>query len=341
MSRFVSNSIAKMAPALMAAFCLSASVWVVADYYQGSKFGTDFAVYWRTANLPLHKTYAPHWRWPFPYMPTMLLWITPLKFANLLQAYLLWLALSGTVFYLACRHYLSATGAVLALIYPPVVKGLLTGQVVAVIASIILWSGRTSNRLAAGVGFGVVASIKPQLVIMAPLMLLLRRDWQAIVAAGATFVILVLVSVPLFGADRWSEWLGSMAHFHHAVVDTSVITGGASPAIAALRWGLPPLPFLLLGIAGGAWLVWHCRDRSDLERTSAMIAGSLLASPYAISYDLGLLAPFLACSVMNGRILPVLGVTTPHPIPLAVAVLTLARASWLRVSIRIRNLRAV
>jgi hypothetical protein len=47
---------------------------------------------------------------------------------------------------------------------------------------------------------------------MAPLMLVLNKDWRAFWAAGLSFLALVVLSL-MFGADRWAEWLAQWATF--------------------------------------------------------------------------------------------------------------------------------
>src|SRR5213075_2153719 len=76
-------------------------------YVYSARFGNDFGVYWRTANNPLELVYAPMWRFPFPYAPTMLLWITPLGFVPKWLAYVLFCLGSGWALYLAVKPYLS------------------------------------------------------------------------------------------------------------------------------------------------------------------------------------------------------------------------------------------
>jgi hypothetical protein len=208
----------------------------------------------------------------------------------------------------------------LILITPPVIRGLCTGQVSALLSAVLIFACGAANRIVAGVALGVIASIKPQLVVMAPLMLIFARDWKAFVSAGAAFLFIVFLTTFLFGAARWPEWLASMDHFHSKVADTNIIRIVITPASIAERFGMPPLPFLLLGTFVGAALVYLCRNSDPLAKATAIGAGSLLASPYALAYDLAAVIPFLAMSIAKGRILPIFGLgATALPVSVVVA----------------------
>jgi hypothetical protein len=113
--------------------------------------------------------------------------------------------------------------------------------------------------------------------------------------------------VALFGLDTWVAWLGALDHFRLIVVKNGVLNVTITPASVASLWHLPPVPFLLLGAALGAWVVFYCRTFDPLAQCAAIVTGSLLAAPYAVFYDLGAIAPFLAWAVTRGRIVAVLG----------------------------------
>ncbi|QDP18818.1 glycosyltransferase family 87 protein [Sphingomonas xanthus] len=282
-----------------------------------NSFATDFSVYWRTANEPLDMAYLPQGELPFPYPPTMLLWIAPLKLAPMWPAFLIWVALSATLLWKACQPFLSPWAVALVLLSPPLVNGLSTGQVSAMVAAALLWACSTSNRVVAGMVFGVVASIKPQLVIMAPLLLIVTFDWKALVGSAATYCLIFMASVLAFGLDVWFVWLGSLDHFRDVLHNEQVLGVAATPAAAAENYGFPPLPFLVGGAAFGAWLVYRCRWHEPLGRSAAIACGSLLAAPYALTYDLAAVIPFLVSSIFRERLSSALALSgVMHPIPL-------------------------
>lgn len=289
--------------ALAVFFCLWKSGLIFANYVYWDKFANDFGVYWRVANQPVEQVYFWKGRFPFPYAPTMLLWVQPLAVIPKWPAYFLFIWASALAFALAYRPYVSKGAIYLAMIAPQFARGMFTGQVCALLAAMLLWACGARNRILAGVAFGVIASVKPQLVIMAPLLFVLDRDWKAMGAAAMTFGGTVLLSIVMFGPARWPEWIASMSHFHWAVAGTTVIEIAVTPAAIAERNGLEQLPFLLLGTVAGAYLVYLCRDKGPLEKACAVTAGSLLAAPYALSYDLVGIMPLIALMVLRGNIL--------------------------------------
>lgn len=280
-------------------------------------FATDFSVYWRTANEPAALAYKPRSSLPFPYPPTMMLWIGPLAMMPMWVAFALWVSASIAAIILVCRNYLERPAIALLLICPPMVNGLGTGQVSAALAALLLWACGTRNRIAAGLAFAIIASIKPQLVIMAPLLLIVSRDLRALLAAMVGFLLIVAASVFAFGQAAWIDWYQSMSNFH-AVLDKHNVLGVAiTPAAAAEHVHLPPVPFLIGGIAIGAWLVVRCRKLGPLEMSAAIATASLLAAPYALTYDLVAIAPFLVAAAFADRKAPAIalaGVLNPLPL---------------------------
>lgn len=266
-------------------------------------FANDFIVFWGTAQRPISSVYEHRPHYPFAYMPTMLLWIKPLSLVAVAPAYLCWLAISLVSFTWATRKYLTAGQNLLALISRPVVFCLMTGQVSVFLAAIMLWAFGTDRKNWAGVGLGAIATIKPQLVLLAPLLLLLRRDFGMIVAAGATFVAIVTAALLTFGIQPWLDWFASLGNFRTVLAVDHILRNGASPAGQADYWGYPPLPFMALGLALGCWLIYRCRRLGPLETTAAVATASILTAPYAMVYDLAAVVPFLVVAIFRGRVM--------------------------------------
>jgi hypothetical protein len=335
-SRFARFILDRPALALTVIMTAIGSIGLLAWYGVSGTFATDFSVYWRTANEPLAMAYLPRDELPFPYAPTMLLWIRPLSVLPMWPAFAMWVIISAYCLAKACRMHLSVNETWLVLAGPIVVYGFGTGQVAAVLSAILLWSCTTKNRLAAGVGLAVIASIKPQLVLLAPLFLLVRHDWLAFGSAALGFLALVLSSILAFGFPLWFEWLYSLNNFHRVLLEQSVLGVAATPAAAAEHWHLPRLPFLLGGLALGSWLVVKCRNLGALETSAAIATGSLMAAPYALTYDLAALAPFLVAAVYRGSIPAAIALSGAlHPIPL---VLTFSQLIVIKGDRRIENI---
>ncbi|HEY1751876.1 MAG TPA: glycosyltransferase family 87 protein [Caulobacteraceae bacterium] len=272
---------------------LAAAVFALAFGLSSARIGhgaPDFYVFW---------TAAQHWRtpydpaiiaqleaslrlagtWPFAYPPTFLLAAWPFAQLPLTLAYPLWTGLETGLFVYAASHVVKPLWATAALVVCPIVffaaelgqTSLLVGA--AVVAG---WRWREARPVLAGVLFGLAACLKPQAMIMAPLVLWGR--WRMLgwmLAAGAALVAASLV----FGLQRWLEWPHALAAFHALVPQTDRINPSA--LIAAPWWaGL----MALLGVA----LAVRSRDLVGL------VGGAMCVSPYAHAYDLAPLAPLAA-----------------------------------------------
>lgn len=299
-------------------------------FINNGEIGLDFSVYWRTANEPLVEVYRPRPVLNFPYPPTMLLWVAPLSVLPFWAAYSAWVVVSVSAFIQSCRAYLSKGEIGLAVASLPMVYCLLSGQVSAVLTALLLWAAGSRNRVAAGIALAVIASVKPQFVLLAPLFLLATKDWRAIGSSALTLLTIVAISFAAFGIVTWENWLRSLDHFNEIIVKNGVLTVMVTPAAAAQLWGLPPLPFMAAGAGIGSWLVVHCRNHPPLHQATAIAAGSLLASPYAVIYDLVAVVPFLAWSIFRGSMFSALVISsltswTLNSLPLFAATVGLAR----------------
>ena len=115
----------------------------------------------------------------------------------------------------------------------------------------------------AGLAFGPL-TIKPQLGILIPLLLLLERDWATILWSGASTLALVALSASTFGLETWSTYLTvTIAEQRSVLTDwtgwflsmmptafAAARSLGADPSLAALLQG----PFSVLGIMAAVWL---------------------------------------------------------------------------------------
>ena len=299
-----------------AAYAIGLAVWA----YHANVFAMDFAAYWRAAHQSVAEAYAPRKSLPFPYPPTMFLWIAPLAVVpSFWLAYFAFAGASLVAFAAASRRYLSRRQVVLAIISPPIVNGLSVGQCSIVLAAALLSACGMSNRLHAGIALGLIASVKPQLVLMAPVLFLTRRDWMAFAGAAAAWSTAVLASLAIYRPEAWLTWLASLSTFHSILTGKDRFGMALSPAMAAEFAHLPPLPFMIAGLAVGIWLIWIARHSDPLTQCAAIACASLLAVPYAMLYDLAAIIPFLVVEVWVGSIvlaIAMIGVLAPIALPL-------------------------
>ena len=247
----------------------------------------DFDVFWaaaRHASAPydpaivtqlkatLHVTGA----WPFAYPPTFLLFIGPFALLPLNVAFPLWTGVSAALFFFAAAHVVRPAWASLALlIVPPVVLAVSPGQTSLLVGAAMMggFALRERRPAVAGALFAVAAAIKPQAMLLAPIVLF--GDWRTLRWAAATGLCLVLASLA-FGPALWLEWPRALAGFATVVPATDRINPSA--LLSGPFWAGA---LALLGVA----LAWRSRNIAGL------VGGALLVTPYAHEYDLAPLAP--------------------------------------------------
>lgn len=214
--------------------------------------------------------------WPFAYPPTFLLLAWPFAQAPLAIAYPLWTGVSASLFTYAAAHLVKPAWAAAALfIVPPVVLAISPGQTSLIVGAAMIggWLCRDERPRLAGLLFAAAACIKPQAMILAPVVL--WGHWRLVRWALIGGLALVLASFA-FGAGLWLQWPHALADFTRVAPATDRVNPsalGASPLLAGV-----------LALAG-LYIAWTWRDLTGL------VAGALCLTPYAHQYDLAPLAP--------------------------------------------------
>ena len=219
--------------------------------------------------------------WPFAYPPTFLLFAWPFAQLPLGLAYPLWAGLESALFMFAASHLVKPVWAAAGLALAPIVFfSAELGQTSLIVGAATIggWLLRDRRPGMAGVLFGLAACIKPQAMLLAPIVLWGR--WRMLAFMTATGAALVLASLG-FGWRRWAEWPQALVAFRALVPATDRINPSAlvtAPGWAAAAWTA------LIG-AAGVGLAAKSRDLVGL------VAGGLCLTPYAHAYDLAPLAP--------------------------------------------------
>ena len=276
---------------------LAFAVWSLFAAIHAHVKPADFYVFWtaaRHASAPydpqiiaeleraLHITGA----WPFVYPPTFLLAIRPFGALPLALAYPLWTGISAALFIYASAHLVKPAWAALGLfIAPPVVLAISPGQTSLIVGAAMIggWLALEKRPAAAGVLFAIAACIKPQAMILAPIVL--WGHWRVWRWAAITGLALVIASFA-FGPGLWLEWPRALTNFGRVLPATDRINpsalGGGPLAAGALA---------LLGV----YLAWRWRDLTGL------VAGALCLTPYAHAYDLAPLASVALAWLLERR----------------------------------------
>jgi hypothetical protein len=143
----------------------------------------------------------------------------------------------------------------------------------------------------AGVLFGVMA-YKPQLAILVPVALIAGRKWRTFFAAGVTAGVLVALSVALFGADVWAEYLRLASALRHVILEEDGIVHRMVSVFVAVRplGASVEIAYILqaifaLAACGAVAAVWF-KDTPAAMRNAVLLLGTCVATPYLQDYDL-------------------------------------------------------
>jgi hypothetical protein len=141
--------------------------------------------------------------------------------------------------------------------------------------------------------FAGLAIVKPQMVLVIPLLFVARRSWRAIlgfvVAAGG----LVVVSLPIFDLNVWGDYLHAVGPWAAGSSHAFAITSQSASSLRGLLEGAPggrPGALLVLAVVlllVFATLSWKAPG-SALDLGFA-VAASVVLSPYLNVHDLALL----------------------------------------------------
>lgn len=290
MSAATANPASDPQPSLRSGLALALAAFAVAAGLSALRVGhgaPDFYVFWAAAQHAA-APYDPaivsqlltqvhlHGVWPFAYPPTFLLLVWPFAQAPMELAYPLWTGLCAALFVFSAARLVRPAWASAALfVAPPVFMAAELGQTSLPIGAAMIGAFSVLERRPrlAGVLFAIAACIKPQAMLLAPIVLWGRwRTLGWMLGAGAALVTASLV----FGLGPWLEWPPALAQFR--AIAPAADRANPSALIAAAWWQV------LMGVLGGAF-AWKNRNLLGL------VGGAFLVTPYAHGYDLAPLAP--------------------------------------------------
>jgi hypothetical protein len=232
---------------------------------------------------------------PFAYPPPFLLLIAPLAWLDYAPAYLAWVLVTAAIFVIGVAG-LRGRGLIL-LLAPATTAAIIFGQTGLLAAGLLVGGLRAvpTRPVLAGVLFGL-AACKPQLGLLIPVALLARGQWQAILAAGLTVLVLILATSALWGVAIWTSWLGvlpgysqrfdaEMGPYWYLVptVEGTLHQLGAPSSLARVAQLLVALPVVV-----AIWLLF--RRAAYPVACAGLLVGTFLVTPHAFVYDLPLAA---------------------------------------------------
>jgi hypothetical protein len=314
---------------LAASVCL-ALIWIVAAHggvdLAGKPLGTDFLSFFAASELVQQGRaadvydVATHWAAQkalfgptvgysaFFYPPPYLLVCLPLALLPYFASLIVWLAATGFAYWRVLRAWAGPrfeTAVLLA--FPAFLVNAGHGQNGFLSAALIGAGALLLDRrpIVAGLLFGALV-YKPQLALMIPLALIASRRWTTFAAAAVAAAALCAAAYFIWGEPVWRGFfdaspLARAALERHLVGDEKMQSVFAA---ARLLHGSLTLAYGAQGLtalAAAAALFWlQRRDFRGPGEAPALIAATLLASPFLLDYDLTLLAFPLAYLARQG-----------------------------------------
>ncbi len=239
--------------------------------------------------------------WVHP--PSLLVFLVPLSGLTYLQAYSLWMGMGGLLSVVVGFSRKAPIRAFAFFIFAPAtLVNVFYGQF-GMLAGGFLYGGlRLMNRhpAIAGVLLGCV-SIKPELFMLIPIILIAHRSIIALCACVATVAFLIDASAVFFGSGLWWIYLEAVPSLLSAVMDQgegsflylipSAFGAMRSLGFSATAGYLVQLPFTLIAFVVTFWL--FVREREPVARNLAVTLCVLLATPFLFLWDYAVLSPAL------------------------------------------------
>ena len=254
----------------------------------------DLRTYW-AATEPITGPGYPQQLWSYP--PSVMLLAAPFGMLPYMPALAIWTVIGIAVFILGLRLWTRDSRYIVPLILSPAaIFGLVSGQFMflatAAMLAVLRW--RESRPILAGVILGLL-TVKPQIGLFFPILLLATRSWRVILAASATALAVAALTALVWGVHVWLAYLGQgIANQTLVLTDPDNLSEQwmATPFINARSAGLSIAAAGVVQAAASlfaAALVWRTFSRrppaDDLRANAIFLACASFGTPYMMSYD--------------------------------------------------------
>jgi hypothetical protein len=254
----------------------------------------DVAEYHRAVAALLGPNY-PGQNWSYP--PSIFFFAAPFGQLGYLPALLMWILLGGGLFFAVARRHLADNRLLIALLLSPAaVLCVISGQssliTAVMLITIFVWLDR--RPIAAGILIGLL-TLKPQLGILFPVMLIASARWRVFMAAAITALALAAATALVFGPQVWVDFVTKgLAVNNMVLADPERIATPFYPTIFMNLRGID-LPYSVamaiqlcisaLSVAAVFWAFRWRRDADPLWLMALFFACSVATVPYLLSYD--------------------------------------------------------
>jgi len=237
---------------------------------------------------------------PFPdrywsYPPQVVLFTWPFGLIPYLPAYIAWCAVGIALYLLACCSAIPRDRLMFLAVAPGIAVCVFFGQNGFYTSALLIGGLLCLDRrpVLAGVLFGIL-TIKPQLGLLLPVVLLLERRWVTIASAVATTALLIALTGLLFGWHVWIEFWQKIVPQQQYLTETgrglllvmvsSVFYGGRLLHLPlAVDWALQAI-VSALACAAVMWTYWKRRDPA--LSLALLVTATFLFTPYILNYDM-------------------------------------------------------
>lgn len=283
-------------------------------------FGDDFLNMWASSKLLLQgniqdifnpelynqqlKFLTSHPDYPlhlFSYPPHLLLFTSGLGIFSYFQALMIWsfLGIISLALLLRCLHVKWSWGVVL-MTSPVVIANLIMGQN-GLFTGVLLYAGlalSSKRPVLAGIFFALL-TIKPQLGVLIPLVLIVTRNWKCFLSATMGTMSLIGISIGILGWEAWHGYFFETLAFQKRYLLEST---GVSTYYQFMMPGIYANSFLIVEPLKTMFVVLHTviavpvlyktlqtvkNDKALTEKTILGICiASALISPYFFNYDM-------------------------------------------------------
>jgi len=239
--------------------------------------------------------------WAYP--PTYFLLAAPFGLLSYPAAALIWIGSTLAAYLAAITAILPRRATLLLAAASPFAlwnafggqNGFLTAALMG--GSLVLLDRRP---ILSGVLLGLL-TLKPQLGILFPLLLILTGRWRTFCAAAVTATVMIAASCLVFGTSIWGDFLDSLRFQSEAVLargDVHFVKQQSVHALVRLAGGGEIAAWaahLAAALAAIGFTVWIWLRPVDYRLKAATLAtAALIATPYLFIYDLPLLSIPLA-----------------------------------------------
>jgi hypothetical protein len=253
----------------------------------------DFEAY-NVALRALFGAAFPEHNWSYP--PHLLLFTWPLSFLPYLPAYAAWCALGYAAYLLVtCAGEKRPSRILMFALAPAVLVNIFAGQNGFFTAALMIGALKLMDRrpVAAGILFALL-TIKPQLGLLVPLMLVLTARWRCLFAAAAATLALASIAALVFGVSVWTDYVKVAMPMQQIVLThgSGIFPAMMPTAFMNARIAHLPLEWCwavqgvvsALAVAAVVWTFWKRRD--PVLSLALFVTASFLVTPYAFNYDM-------------------------------------------------------